>query len=236
MKPGPSRVPIGTYNRGASRVPASKAPTRAPESTTTRPAASKAPTSSRVPSSTTAPSHRLSVAPSTYKPKTAIHSPPFQASNVSTTKPAMSMQDYLKRGTPKNVNASAFYDNADGAEARAQLGFTSAIPSQVPFGTIRPSPFESRTQAPPADAPSLELEEKMGGVTLSPKSVRPQPTVKPGGSTQRPSERPSSSPSRRRLDRLSDNHPQWLPSHCEQHKDTRRTLFTATCPPLTCPD
>jgi hypothetical protein len=55
---------------------------------------------------------------------------------------AMSPAELLKRGPPKNVNASAFYDNLDGEDARARAEGRGQ--SSPPFGSAAPKSSASK--------------------------------------------------------------------------------------------
>ncbi|KAN0121688.1 hypothetical protein V8E51_000014 [Hyaloscypha variabilis] len=59
---------------------------------------------------------------------------------------AMSPADLLKRGPPKNVNASAFYDNPDGEEVKAQA--EGRAQSSRPSGSCMPKSSVSRRDEP----------------------------------------------------------------------------------------
>lgn len=91
----------------------------------------------------------------------------------------MPAEELCKRGPPKNIVASGFYDNPNGIEARADI----VSSSQALGSTSRPSAskslFEPRTQAPPADPRSVDPIAKMCNVPLSPKNVMSESTVKP---------------------------------------------------------
>ncbi|TAQ83270.1 hypothetical protein B7494_g8407 [Chlorociboria aeruginascens] len=80
-----------------------------------------------------------SLAPSTsrvpsYRPSTSVPNT-FGTSETEKVKASLTAAELLKRGPPKNVTKSAFYDNADGEEARGQLEKGSTISSS----SIRPS-------------------------------------------------------------------------------------------------
>ena len=195
MKPEPSRVSIAIDNPRAREALQAKALTRAMELATVQPHGSTATRVSKIWSTSIAPSYQTSYDPppdpTAYKP--TVHGPPSQAPKANTTKPALTAADYLKRGAPKNVAASAFYDNPDGAEARSNIAQASTATRGIP----RPPHFQSRISSPPTDAPTLEPEEQIGGGALFPKAVRPQSsTARPGASAQRPIERPLSASSR----------------------------------------
>jgi hypothetical protein len=63
----------------------------------------------------------------------------------------MTAAKLLARGPPTHVSASAFYDTADGAAARARLGSATAIPKETTSSSTRPyarQVLHSRTMAP----------------------------------------------------------------------------------------
>jgi len=210
-----SRMPSSTYNPAASRVPQSKAPlvrpSHAPPYTSHAPRHSRVPSSSQTPNASQhpreselpssfqapSPSHlpRESRQPSKYpfstissaKLPTVIHSP---TSNLP--EPALTPAELLRRGPPKNVAPSAFYNNADGDEARARLGSATVAPNHTGVST-QPSvvpkaktsaPVEyARTQAPPSDAPGPDLDELMSNASITPSASQYPVSQRPAGQT-----------------------------------------------------
>lgn len=178
----------------------SRASTKAPDISTARPSASRAPTASRASDSSFRPTSRPSVVPSMYKSTTLNFSSPSQVSKTRASKP-LTPSDYLKRGPPRNVAGSAFYDNPDGAEARAnRVACTLASPdATIPSPPLhlgpasqRPSSSMSRpSERPPASAIPPPPRAPSGGSVypahLLPTSEMPRVTVTP------PSNAPSAS-------------------------------------------
>ena len=87
-----------------------------------------------------------SQAPSPRLPQARQSALPSYPSQFASKKPAaaMSPAELLKRGPPKNVNASAFYDNPDGEDARAQAEGRGQ--SSRPFGSTAPKSSASRSE------------------------------------------------------------------------------------------
>jgi hypothetical protein len=87
-----------------------------------------------------------SQAPSSRLPQARQSALPSYPSQFASKKPAaaMSPAEFLKRGPPKNVNASAFYDNPDGEDARARA--EGGGQSSRPFGSTAPKSSASRSE------------------------------------------------------------------------------------------
>jgi hypothetical protein len=210
----PSVAPKDAYNPSALRVPASVRPSIRPSiapghSTRRTESGSKYPTAS-VPQSTrpttairdSQPSVRQSVAPSvraSTRPEASVRPSVRPSTRPEGSKPPLTAAELLKRGPPRNVAASAFYENPDGDEARANITQQSRKPSDV---TKMRTEYGGHTAAPRGSEASLDLEKLMGehSITQStmPESSRrpesasraPNANKRPSSSTSRPSERP----------------------------------------------
>lgn len=209
----PSVAPKDAYNPSALRVPASVRPSIRPSiapghSTRRTESSSKYPAAS-VPQSTrpatairdSQPSVRQSVAPSvraSTRPEASVRPSVRPSTRSEGSKPPLTAAELLKRGPPRNVAASAFYENPDGDEARANITQQSRKPSDV---TKMRTEYGGHTAAPRGSEASLDLEKLMGehNITQStmPESSRrlesasaPNASKRLSGSTSRPSERP----------------------------------------------
>jgi hypothetical protein len=146
------------------------------------------------------PSNRpsASVAPS-LRPSTSPEASVRPSVRPQASKPPLTAAELLKRGPPRNVAASAFYENPDGDEARANIIQQSRKPPEV---TKMRTEYGGHTAAPRGSEASLDLEKLMGehSITQStmPESSRrqegasrvPSASQRPSASTSRPSERP----------------------------------------------
>lgn len=218
-----SRVLSSMYNPAASRVPQSKAPSvrpsHAPTYTSQAPRQSQVPSGSKypdnsqapsasqyrreskVPSSSQAPSpsqlpresRQPSKYPSSAKPATKVHNPISKIPEEG-EKRALTPAELLRRGPPKNVAPSAFYNNADGDDARARLGSATVAPNHTGVST-RPSampkvkaktsaPVEyARMQGPSSDAPGPDLDELMSNASITPSASQYPVSQRPAGQT-----------------------------------------------------
>jgi hypothetical protein len=221
----PSAAPRDTYNPSALRVPVSGRPSIRPSvapgnSTRRTDSGSKYPSASVVPQSTrpvtairdSQPSVRQSVAPSvrpssrpeasvapSVRPSTRPEASVGPSVKLQASKPPLTAEELLKRGPPRNVAASAFYENPDGDEARANIHQQPRKPSEI---TKMRTEYGGHTAAPRGSEASLDLEKLMGehSITQStmPESSRrqegasrvPSASQRPSASTSRPSERP----------------------------------------------
>ena len=125
------------------------------------------------------PSVRLSVALPAQKPsrpETSIRPPGCTTKPQALSRKAhLTPAELLKRGPPRNIAASAFYQNPDGDEAHANIipNSQSRQPSTV---TKLRTYYGGHTAAPRRSEASLDLEKLMSEVSVT------QSTIPEGGS------------------------------------------------------
>jgi hypothetical protein len=217
----PGAAPRDTYNPSALRVPASGRPSIRPSvaplhSTRRTDSGSEYPSASVVPQSTrpatairdsqlsvrqsVAPSVRpsnrpeASVAPSA-RPSTRTEASVRPSVKPQASKPPLTAEELLKRGPPRNVAASAFYENPDGDEARANILQQTRKPSQI---TKMRTEYGGHTAAPRGSEASLDLEKLMGEHSITQSTIpessrRPEGASRVPSASQRPSKRPTPS-------------------------------------------
>jgi hypothetical protein len=212
----PSAAPRDTYNPSALRVPASGRPSIrpsvAPGHSTRRTESGSKYSPASVTQSTrpvtairdSQPCVRQSVAPSV-RPSNRPEASVRPSVKPQASKPPLTAAELLKRGPPKNVAASAFYENPDGDEARANIIQQSRKTSQV---TKLRTEYGGHTAAPRGSEASLDLEKLMGEHSTT-QSTLPESSRRPEGASRAPSasQRPPSSSSRRPMpERTSGGH------------------------------
>jgi hypothetical protein len=200
----PSAAPRDTYNPSVLRVPASGRPSIHPSMqksvrSSVRPSvapghSTRPESGSRYPPASVAgsikpvtairgsqPSVRHSVAPSVRQstcPETSVR-PSVRPSGSSVRsqapEPPLTAAELLKRGPPRNVAASAFYQNPDGDEARANIIPESRNPSVL---TKMRTEYGGHTAAPRGSEASLDLEKLMGEHSIT-QSTIPESSRRP---------------------------------------------------------